>query len=195
MRLIPPRLALCTLTAVLFCAALGSARAQANLTLSGGSGTPFVLTLNTAVSYVINTAPTLNAPFFIFQNLGNVVGSQMGFTGTIVYSVNSGPNVSIASVNSGVAVGNIGANDLYIFGPSSTVAVGNVITLKAGTQMTVSNAPGTIPPNGNYATFITDGNGVRLSPNGTAVPEPATWSILLGGLSMLGCCLRLRRSA
>jgi hypothetical protein len=190
------RVALFSLAASALLASAGHVRAQANLSFSGGSSSPFVLTLNAPVQYVINAALTSNAPFFVFKNVGNPVGSQTSVTGSISFSINGGPAKAIATENSGAAVGTIGSNDLFFFGPFSGLNIGDVITLAAGTETTntsVANAP---PPGGNFTTYLTDGNGVQVSTTGvTVVPEPATCALLgLGCMALLGFCLRPHRT-
>jgi hypothetical protein len=191
------RLALYTLSAgALLLASADHVRAQANLSFSGGNNTPFVLTLNGPVMYVINAALTSNAPFFVFKNVGNPLGGQRGVTGSIQFSINFGPNQTITTANSGAAVGTIGSNDLFFFGPFSALAIGDVVTLKAGTITTTSNVPGAPPAGGSFTTYLTDGNGVQISTTGVPVPEPTTWALLgLGGMMLLGSSRRPGRAA
>jgi MYXO-CTERM domain-containing protein len=170
----------------------GAARASAIVVFGGGSGAPLSTTLSLPVSYTINAALTSNAPFFVLQNAGNPLHSQRGDTGTISYSVNGGATHTITAENSGAAVGSIGTNDLFFFGTSSTLAIGDVVTLSAGTITTTDNVTDPAPAGGSFNTFITDGNGVQVSTAGVTVPEPAMLGLIaLGGAALL----RFRRRA
>ena len=190
------RLALYSLAVVALLASASTAKAQANLSFAGGNNTPFVLTLNGTVSYMINRALTGNAPFFVFKNVGNPLGSQRSVTGSISYSVNGGPLQMITTANSGAAVGTIGANDLFFFGPFSGLVLNDVVTLFAGTFTTNSNVVGAPPAGGSFLTFLTDSNGVVVSTAGAPVPEPTTWALFgLGGMALVGYGWRSRRAA
>lgn len=131
-------LALCILTATAMLAFAGSARGQASLSFSGGNNTPLALNLNAPVQCTINAALTSNAPFFVFKNVGNPLGSQQSASGSIAYTINGGSNQSIANENSGAAVGSIGANDLFIFGQFNALPIGTTVTLKNG-MLTTNN--------------------------------------------------------
>ncbi len=180
----------------LFCVALtallASARtagAQANLTFSGGNGAPFVLTLNSPVTYSITATSNQMAPFFDFQGVGNFFGSnnaQLSNTGTITFSINGGPPKFFSGIASGSAFGVVTANDIYMYGTFSGATVGDIVTLSAGTLMTAGSFASAPPQSGSFPTFIFQGDGTRISTNGVAVPEPATWATLLGGLGLLG---------
>ncbi len=190
------RLALFTLAATALLTSASSSRAAAILSFSGGNNTPFVLTLSAPVQYVINAAPTSSGPFFLFQSVGNVLGAQTGATGTISYSINAGPAVSILTENSGVSAGAIAPSDLYIFGAASTLTIGSVVTLSAGTLTTTSNVASAPPASGSFNTFIVDGNGVQISAAGITVPEPTTWAMLgVGFTALLGFRRRADRAA
>ncbi|MDQ2945702.1 MAG: hypothetical protein M3Y27_07140 [Acidobacteriota bacterium] len=96
------RLALGTLVLTALLGSTGRARAQADLTFSGGNNTPFVLTLNAPVRYAI-TANGANgiSPFFIFQGVGDVFGGLFpGVSGSITFSINGGSAQSIAGEGS-----------------------------------------------------------------------------------------------
>jgi hypothetical protein len=188
------RLALCFLAVGALLASAGEARAQASLSFSGGNNTPFVLTLNGPVSYVINAALSGNAPFFVFKNVGNPLGStQIGATGSISYSVNGGASHSITTENSGTPVGSITANDLFFFGVSSALALGDVVTLTLGTITTASNVAAAPPAGGNFTTYITDSNGAQVSTNGVPVPEPGVLALLAtAGAVLAGFAIRRR---
>ncbi|MDQ2949717.1 MAG: PEP-CTERM sorting domain-containing protein [Acidobacteriota bacterium] len=189
------RLALCTLILTALLASAGSARAQADLTFSGGNNTPFVLTLNAPVRYAI-TANGANgiSPLFIFQGVGDVFGGLFpGVSGTVSFSINGGSAQSITGENSGVTAGSLALNDIYMFGSFPGVAAGDIVTLTADTL--TSNIAAAPPASGSFTTFIIDGNGTKISANGVSVvPEPATWATLLGGLGLLAGVQFFRRA-
>ncbi|MDQ2924558.1 MAG: PEP-CTERM sorting domain-containing protein [Acidobacteriota bacterium] len=185
------------LAALLGAASLGaaaSAHAQANLSFSGGNNTPLVLTLNAPVTYLINiTGAAGNAPFFDFQGVGNLFNQSFpAITSTVTFSINAGAPFTITNENSGVAFGAFAANDVYLYSNALPgVAASSVITLSAGTVTTTGNYAPAPPGGGSFNTFVVDGNGTRLSPNGVAVPEPATWALLgLGSPVLLGAMRR-----
>jgi hypothetical protein len=174
----------------------GSARGQANLTFSGGNGSPLSLTLNQPVVYTITTGFSVG-PFFIFQNVGNPFNGAGGTVlGTISFTINGGASQVIYTINSGVNVGVVTANDLYIFGSEPGANAGDIIFLSAGTLTTTGNVAAPPPANGSYTTFITDGSGNLVSTNGIAVPEPQSAALLVtaGGLGFLFLMRQPRRS-
>ena len=174
----------------------GSARGQANLTFSGGNGSPLSLTLNQPVVYTITTGFSVG-PFFIFQNVGNPFNGMGGDSprGTISFTINGGASQEIYTMNSGVNVGVVTADDLVIFGNEPGANAGDVILLSAGTLTTSGNIQAPPPPNGSYTTFIADGSGNLVSTNGIAVPEPQSAALLVaGGLGFLFLMRRPRRS-
>lgn len=136
------------------------------------------------------------SPFFIFQGVGDVFGGSFpSVSGTITFSINGGSAQSITGENSGVAAGSLAANDIYMFGSLAGVAVGDIVTLTAGTLTTTSNVAAAPPASGSFTTFIIDGNGTKISANGvSAVPEPTTWATLLGGLGLLAGVQLFRRT-
>ena len=163
----------------------GSARGQANLSFSGGNGSPFSLTLNQPVDFTITTTfGNGSGPFFIFQNVGNLF-NQLGssVSGNITFSINGGANQPITDIDSGTSGGDVGPNDMYIYGALTGANAGDVIHLNAGTITTTGNVAAAPPPNGFYNAFITDENANRVS---NIVPEPQSAALLLaGGLGFL----------
>lgn len=173
----------------------GSARGQANLSFSGGNGSPLSLTLSQPVVYTITTGFSVG-PFFIFQNVGDPfhhLGSAV--VGNIRFTINGGANYFMDTINSGENVGVVTANDLYIFGSEPGANAGDVILLSAGTLTTLANVAAPPPANGSYTTFVTDGSGKLVSTNGIAIPEPRSAALLVaGGLGVLFLVRRPRRS-
>ena len=180
-------------------AAASSARAQALLAFSGGNGTPLTLTLNAPISYTVTRAgATLNAPYFDFQGVGNVFSSRYNLGGTITFTINAGAAQGFGTLASGFSAGSEAATDAYLYGSMPGVAVGNTVTLNAGTLTTTGNFAGAPPAGGSFQTFLFDGNGNKLDAvNGVAgpVPEPSTWALLGVGAGALGFDLRRRRVA
>lgn len=155
-----------------------TAQAQtANLVFSGGNGTPLSITLQQSVTYTINNTQctTSSAPFFIFDEAGNPFNfSGQSVTGTITFSINGGAAQSITAANSGINIGDISANDTYLFGNRPGAANGSMITLSAGTVTTTGNVAAAPPANGSFPTFIANNSGVRCS---SAVVTAASVSI------------------
>jgi hypothetical protein len=161
------------------------------LSFSGGGGTPLSMTLTSPVSYTITQSAGLgDAPFFVFQGVGNPFGAVITFvSGNITFSVNGGPSRSVFQTASGVPVNDLAANDLYFFGQLPGVSVGNTVILSAGTLTTTSNFAGAAPASGNFQTFIIEGYGAKISTFGTTaggnVPDSGATVALLG-VGLLG---------
>ena len=197
-KILTPRRALALAAACFTLGALGvsHARAQADLTFTGGLGTPLALTLNAPVTYVVTTAGGEDsAPLFDFQSVGNLFSSRPGMNGTITFTVNSGTAQTLTTLNSGIGAGSLAATDAYLYGEFPGVAVGDTVVLNAGTLTTNGNFAGAPPAGGSYQTFLFDDEGIRLSAgNGIAgaAPEPSTWAAVLGGVGVLGIVLHRR---
>jgi hypothetical protein len=163
---------------VLLC---GSARAAAILNFSGGNGTPLTLTLSQPVAYTITSStPTLNGPWFVFQNVGNVFGG--GFdsgSSTITYSINGGSAQSLTSLANNLTPN---PTDLTILGTQTGATAGDIVRLNAGTFTTNGNVAVAPPTNGSYDTFVIDNNGTQHSGLGVTVPEPQSAALLAMGL-------------
>jgi hypothetical protein len=181
---------------LLLAAAPGRAHAQANLTFSGGLGTPLRLTLNAPVTYAVTTAGAAsNAPFFVFQGVGNVFGGTPSVSGTVTFSINGGAAQTFNILGSGGSGNSLAATDAFLYGSLPGLAVGNVVVLTAGTLTTSSNFVSAPPAGGSFPTFIIDGSGNKLDAvNGVAgpVPEPSTWALLGVGTGLLGVTLHRR---
>ena len=184
--------------ALLLCAA-PAANAQANLSFTGGSGTPLTLLLSNPVTYTVTTTNNNGAPFFLFKNTGNPFNNFFSVTGTITFSINGGANQTITDAVSGGNAGVLNPNDIYIFGPFPGVTVNDIVTLSSGTLTTTGNIAAAAPASGSFTTFITSNNTSQLSSNGVAgpaaaAPEPGTLPLLgmgiISGMGTLGVARR-----
>jgi hypothetical protein len=134
---------------------VSAAQAQANLTFSGGNGTPLTITLQQSVSYTINNVQCVSdGPIFIFDETGNPfsIGTQF-VTGTISFSINGGAAQAIIRARSGASVNNISANDIYIYDAQPGAPSGSTVVLSAGTLRTNNNVAGAPPASGSFTTF------------------------------------------
>ncbi len=173
-----------------------SAYGQANLSFSGGSGTPLTITLNQTVTFTITTAAANTG--VVFQGVGDIfAGGMYRASGSIPYQVDSGFALSLAGFESGFTAGSITAMDVFAYADNwPAVKVGDVVTLKAGTVTTNSNYTAPAPISGSYDAFIYEEySGGRVSLNGVSVvPEPSAWAMCSLGASLLALTLRRRRS-
>lgn len=148
-----------------------AAQAQANLTFSGGNGSPLTITLEHSVTYTINNsqcAGGIPGPFFIFEEVGNPFpGCCSSVTGGITFSINGGAAQPITNAQSGFTNNNVSRNDFYVLGSTTSLPTGSTIVLSPGT-ITTGNVPGPPPANGSYATFITNSNLAQCSNNGVS---------------------------
>lgn len=179
-----------------FCAlAISDARAQADLTFSGGLGMPLTLALDTPVTYTVTTASSDDAPQFDFQGVGNFFSDDYIVTGNITFAINGGDPQDISFLQSGSNVGSVATEDARISDSEPGVEVGDVVVLSAGTLTTRVNYPGAPPAGGSFETFLFDGSGTKLDlDNGVAAPEPSTWALVGIGAGGLSLAMR-RRSA
>jgi hypothetical protein len=178
------------LMATAFLASTNSAHAQANLTFSGGSGTPLTVNFTSPITYTITTPPASFSPIFVFQGVGDVFSGYPGITTTLTYTINGGAAQTIDYVGSSYTGGDMLANDIYVYGSLPGVSVGDTVLLSAGALTTTGNIASAAPTNGVYTTFIVQNNATSISGSGissaAAAPEPASLSLLaLGGLGML----------
>jgi hypothetical protein len=160
------------------------AQAQANLTFSGGNGTPLSITLRQSVTYTVNNtqcAPVISSPVFVFDEVGNpFLNNFASFTGTITFSINGGTAQSIIAGNSGFVNGNITANDIYVFGNTPGVPNGSTVVLSAGTITTSGNVASAPPADGSFTTFLTGQASLQCSTNGVAMSPTAATAAVSG---------------
>ncbi|MEI7954832.1 MAG: hypothetical protein WCJ66_06665 [Verrucomicrobiota bacterium] len=174
---------------VLFFACMTASQAAVALTWSGGNGAQLSLTLSDPVVFVVETAATQEA--FDLVGAGNLGLGFSSATG-LSYSVNGGSNRFINTISSsGASGGAISDNDTYFFGDFTSLVLGDVVTLNAGTLTTALSFAGAPPLNSSVEMFLFDSNGTNLG-GGTAVPEAST--ALLDGLGLLGLLRRRRRA-
>jgi hypothetical protein len=167
-------------TFIMAAISISAAYGQANLTFSGGNGTPLSITLNQSVTYTINNSNcTASIPYFIFDGVGNIFGFETLVSGTIAFSINNGTANPIEVANSGIAAGAISADDVFVIGDTSTSSPsGSTIVLRAGTITTTGNFAGAPPASRSYTTFITNDNADRCTTaNGVAAPAATTTSV------------------
>ena len=167
---------------LVFLALSSCAYAQAYVTFDGGLGAPVRLTLNAPVTYQITSAPVSSSPFFVIDGVGNFFGEALVANGTITFSINGGPARNLGNFYSNVALNSITADDVVLQGETPGVAVGDLVTLSAGTLTSTSNYAGAGPANGYHASFVSDFVARAISPTVPA-PEPSTWAgLVFGGL-------------
>ncbi len=165
-----------------FIALVPAAFGQADLTFSGGSGTPLTTTLTRSVSFTVTNANCAggNGPFFDFDEVGNTFPSTQNVSGTIVYSVNGGAAQALTFQESNFAGGDVSANDHSLYGTLAGVGNGTTVVLSLGSVTTGGNVAAAPPADGSYVTFLTDGSGFRCSTNGVAI-DPSSANVSIGG--------------
>jgi hypothetical protein len=157
-------------------------QAQANLTFSGGNGTPLTITLQQSVTYTIITAQCepVYSPYFFFKSTGNYFPVGEHVSGTITYFINGGTARQIIGAGSGTSGFATSPNDTYLFGSLPGAPIGSTVVLSAGTLTTRNNFNGVPPINGSFTTFMTNNLGFKCSNNGIAV-TPTAASVSISG--------------
>lgn len=157
----------------------------ANLSFSGGNGTPLTVTLNSPIVFTISPGVTDTTAFFTFENVGNIMDMMFGTgSGTLAFSINGAGSTLITNGNSGYSSPAVSPDDFYVYDNTvfPLVHANDSLTLNAGSWTTTANISAAAPADGNYTAFITDGSGQRIS----TVPEPSAAALLgLGGLLAL----------
>jgi hypothetical protein len=142
--------------------ALGSSSHAGNVQVnfSGGSGGPLTITLPQAVSFTVTNDTASLSANFVFQGVGNVLGSSVrGAAGSMSYTTNGGSALSINSVGN-FNLGGVTTNDLTVFkNASAGVNLGDVLVLSNGSVTTTTNVSAAAPPSGLYSAIFVDVNG------------------------------------
>jgi hypothetical protein len=201
----PTGKALALLGAALFLAGAVSAQ-TVYLTFTGGSGLPLTISWSNPITFTANgygSASGGEQPFFVFAGVGDVysnvahstvVATSPTYTGidgtaTINY-IYSGQNFNDVTPSDIVFTSyNTPSVNVTRIAPGATFIIpAGSLTAGIGVNPTVGNPySGTVPANGNYSFFVTDG-----SYHLTNVPEPAGYAALFG-LGALGLMMRRRR--
>ena len=158
-------------------------QAQANLVFSGGNGAPLSITLLQSVSYTVNNSQCVlnGGPLFIFDQSGNpFMLAVESVTGTMSFSINGGAAQPITTTRSGLNLGNISANDIYVYGNLPNVASGSTVVLNRGTIITTNSITAAAPANGSFTTFLASGQGAQCSTFGVAINTTAA-SVSISG--------------
>jgi hypothetical protein len=124
----------------------------------------------------------------ISQSFGTILGEL--YTVSFAYSRNaaSAPATATATVSAGGSFLNVIAASNDSFGSANNFLwkTGSFTFVGTGNNETITLAA-TIPGNGGV--FFD-----AVSVSGAAVPEPATWALMIGGFGMAGAALRRRRA-
>lgn len=165
-----------------------AAKAEANLTFSGGGGAPLSITLQSSVSYTLTSA--CRNPVPIFKAVGNPFANSFPLvSGSMTYSINGGAARPLTVANSGITFGDIAPNDILINYPTGggdpILPIGTTFVINPGTLTSNTNAPGVRPPNGSYTTFLvcSGTGGFRTSTDGNA---PTAASVSVSGRVLTG---------
>jgi hypothetical protein len=173
---VKPKLQLIFAVIAVLAISISAAFGQANLTFSGGNGTPLSITLQQSVSYTITSACP-SSPIFIFDEAGNPFNFSFppGIS-TMTFSINGGTSRPITNANSGFSGDSVTTpNDIYVYGSAPGTAIGNTVVLSAGTYTTTGNVAAAKPADGSFVTFVRgfEGGPIRCSTNGVALGTTA----------------------
>lgn len=185
--------------ALLLTAAVPAQAVSEYLTFTGGNGTPLSITFTTPLSFTITADPEgQNAPCFNIAELGDLFNAGWpSATSTLQYTINGGAAITPDTINSGWAGGGVAGTDVYFYsssGLTSSLAINDTIVLSAGTVTSNSDVVALAPTDGNFDVFLSQSYGKIIS-TGTAIPEPSTVAMWLGGAALLGAALYRRRKA
>jgi hypothetical protein len=182
--------------------ALAASQAQAALVVvAPTSSTNGSLTITNDITFTISTAG--NAALFALDEWVTSDGTQNGspFAALAISLNGAAPFTRDGELfdNLNSTAGAVTPNDGYLFfGPTFGVAIGDTVTLKAGTY-TLGATPGFNPQANQTFTgnmFIADNSGTQLSNivAASAVPEPTTIGLLaVGGITGLAVARRRAR--
>lgn len=159
--------------------------------------------INQDITFTINTGVAGGGQYFFVLDewvTNDGTATSPTFSPGLSISINGGIAQSYSgnqfTDNIGVVTGAFTPNDGYFnVTAAPALAVNNTVTLKVGSYTIPAiagfNPQGTKTFTGNM--FMTDGSAARIS-NIVAVPEPATWATLLGGIGLLGLAAVRRKT-
>lgn len=135
---------------------------------------------------------------FVFE-IGSTLTTGSGASITVL---NGGPHSAIywdvgssATLGTGTTfAGNILADQSITMNTSASIVCGRAMALNGAVTMDTNTVSGSCGSGGDYGTGRTDFGSLGFS-GGSAVPEPATWAIMLIGIAGVGGMARDRRRA